>query len=325
MGPGSATIRALVTITLSAGATLAAAPAAAAPRRTPRPIRVPTTVAVPALKPVPAPYPLAALRLLLKAEMELERGELDAAEQALQSALQMAPHADVVFNLAVVHERQRNLQEAIATFRRYLTEAPSAPDRALVERHLEDLSVRSPRLLYIGRRQAVDGVAQDPDAVLIIDGTRVVPAPAEVLLDGEMHVVSHVSASTYGVDFVRGAPGAWNRPLRVGIEARAAEGNVVIQTTPYGRRSSFTTDGQAMLAGQPFKLGRGRYRIAEFGLCQPISFDVRDPTELTYVLLRFPENRGLDLNDNYHRPDGNPDNCVEVSTTIVRTRIPGRR
>lgn len=67
------------------------------------------------------------------------RRRYDAALQAFTAAYRFAPLPEVVYNLAVASERTGHNQDAIDYYREYLRARPQDPDRASIERHIEEL------------------------------------------------------------------------------------------------------------------------------------------------------------------------------------------
>lgn len=60
-------------------------------------------------------------------------------------AAQLVPSADLWFNIARAHEELSEYDEAIEYYQRYLRDRVDPPDRADIERHIEDLRARAER------------------------------------------------------------------------------------------------------------------------------------------------------------------------------------
>jgi len=71
-----------------------------------------------------------------------ERGEMEAALQAFEAALQFAPLPEIYFNLGVVAERLGRRGDAADYFSEYLKARPQASDRDEVRRRIERLRGR---------------------------------------------------------------------------------------------------------------------------------------------------------------------------------------
>ncbi|MBZ0234193.1 MAG: PEGA domain-containing protein, partial [Deltaproteobacteria bacterium] len=117
-----------------------------------------------------------------------ERQDWRTAVDEYLTAYELAPHPDVLFNVATVYERLNELRQAATYYRRYLQDAPDAPDRAKVERTIEALR-KKPSAVTIESAPA--------GAVIIVDGERKGRAPLELKLPGgEHHVVAEHSGTT---------------------------------------------------------------------------------------------------------------------------------
>lgn len=111
-----------------------------------------------------------------------ERQDWRTAVDEYLNAYELAPHPDVLFNVATVYERMSELRQAATFYGRYLKDAPDAPDRAKVERTIDGLR-KKPSAVTIESAPA--------GAVIIVDGERKGRAPIELKLPGgEHHIVA---------------------------------------------------------------------------------------------------------------------------------------
>lgn len=107
-----------------------------------------------------------------------ERKDWRTAVDEYLDAYHHAPHPDVLFNVAVVYEKLGDARQSAAYYRRYLDDAPSAPDRAKVERLIETLRKRP---------SAVTIESAPAGAMIVVDGERQGRAPVELKLAGGQH------------------------------------------------------------------------------------------------------------------------------------------
>jgi hypothetical protein len=109
-----------------------------------------------------------------------ERHDWRTAVDEYLTAYELAPHHDVLYNVATVYERMGELRQAVTYYGRYLKDAPDPPDRAKVERTMENLR-RKPSTVTIESAPA--------GAVIVVDGERKGRAPLELKLPGGSHQV----------------------------------------------------------------------------------------------------------------------------------------
>lgn len=72
-------------------------------------------------------------------------------------AAQLVPSADLWFNIARSHEELSEYEEAIEHYQRYLRDRVDPPDRADIERHVEELRARAEREREARRTQPTTG------------------------------------------------------------------------------------------------------------------------------------------------------------------------
>jgi tetratricopeptide (TPR) repeat protein len=68
-----------------------------------------------------------------------QRRQYEAAMQAFTAALRFAPLPEIYYNMAVTAERLRSYRDAYDYYRDYLRLRPESPDRASIERRMEEL------------------------------------------------------------------------------------------------------------------------------------------------------------------------------------------
>ncbi len=116
-----------------------------------------------------------------------ERRDWRTAVDEYLTAYELAPHHDVLFNVAVVYEKLSELRQAAAYYGRYITDAPDAADRAKVERTIDGLR-RKPSTVTIESAPA--------GAMIVVDGERKGRAPVELKLPGGQHQIVAEHAGT---------------------------------------------------------------------------------------------------------------------------------
>lgn len=109
-----------------------------------------------------------------------ERQDWRTAVDEYLTAYELAPHPDVLFNVATVYERMSELRQAATYYGRYLKDATDAPDRAKVERTIESLRTR-PSVVTVESAPA--------GAMIVVDGERKGRAPVELKLPGGQHQI----------------------------------------------------------------------------------------------------------------------------------------
>ncbi len=73
-----------------------------------------------------------------------DQGNFAAARLAFESAQRLAPSPVLYYNIGLCHEGLGEWQEAIDDYRRYLAEAPNAPNRSQVEERIAALEAKLP-------------------------------------------------------------------------------------------------------------------------------------------------------------------------------------
>ncbi len=116
-----------------------------------------------------------------------ERKDWRTAVDEYLTAYELAPHHDVLFNVASVYERLGELRQAATFYGRYLKEASDPPDRAKVERTIENLRSK-PSTVTIESAPA--------GAMIVVDGERKGRAPIELKLPGGQHQIVAEHAGT---------------------------------------------------------------------------------------------------------------------------------
>lgn len=150
-----------------------------------------------------------------------EREDWRTAIDEYLTAYDLAPHHDVLFNVAKIHERLGDLRQAATFYGRYLQEAGDPPDRARVERTIDTLR----------RRPSVVTIESAPaGALIIVDGERQGRAPLELKLPGGPHqiVAEHGGATTTRMLTVEYA-----EPARV-VLAVGGDGTLVVSSNEAG-------------------------------------------------------------------------------------------
>ena len=71
-----------------------------------------------------------------------DQGEFSAAREKFRQAYEIYPHPDIIYRIALCHERLGEDQQAVQYYRKFLAEAPDAPERARVEKTIEVIEAR---------------------------------------------------------------------------------------------------------------------------------------------------------------------------------------
>jgi hypothetical protein len=245
-------------------------------------------------KPAPADLPQNSLTYFVDGVMLDKAGDWDLAISRYRSAGSDVPA--VVYNIADLQRRREDWNEAIFMYKKYLELAPDAPDRAAVQKLIEQLQNTPVQIV-------VDG--PDPDGVVFIDGKPAGASPLVTsLADGE-HVVERIGPTTYIHQHVRPEPRQHRH-----ITGADREGNVVLSSN--GSSSGSWRDGdKTFQMHERFKLPPGRvdtFYFAPGRACSPLSFDV--PAEgLVYVFVDVAETkRG---------------NCTPIKVTAQKIQFAG--
>ncbi len=90
----------------------------------------------------------AARLTFLSARDAFAKGDYELALSRFKQAYELSPRPALLFNIGTTLDRLRRDEEALATFEKYLAEAPNAPDRPQVEARMRSLRVA------VGKRQA---------------------------------------------------------------------------------------------------------------------------------------------------------------------------
>jgi tetratricopeptide (TPR) repeat protein len=217
----------------------------------------------PVRKPAPPDMESDRLSRFVDAIIADKRGDLDDAVNRYQSANSGKDYPAVHYNLADLHRRRERWDEAIRSYEKYLELAPSAPDRAAVQKIIEQIK-KTPQQIV------VDG--EDLDAVVFVDGKPAGPSPLVTTLPEGDHVIDRIGPESYQHDYVNAKP---MKDQHV-TAYRDGTGNVVLATsTSYG--GSWQDGEVTYKMNQRFTLKPGRYDTYFFSpgrACSPVSFQV---------------------------------------------------
>ncbi|MBK9036258.1 MAG: PEGA domain-containing protein [Myxococcales bacterium] len=147
-----------------------------------------------------------------------------------ETAYQLSPHPDVLYNIASVHERTGALRAAATYYQRYLDGSPSAADRAKVVGKLAELRAR-PATLTITTRPA--------GAAVLLDGKPAGAAPLAVRVDGGAH---QLVAEAAGARASRAITIEFGEPQAVDLTVAAGRGTLVVASNAPG--ATVTIDGR---------------------------------------------------------------------------------
>jgi tetratricopeptide (TPR) repeat protein len=250
-------------------------------------------------KPAPTGLDAEALDTFVQAVLLDKAGDYDAAITRYdRDKLDNIP--EVVYNIADLHRRSEEWDRAIKAYKKYLELAPNAPDRAAVQKLIDQIE-KTPQTIV------VDG--EDFDAVVFIDGKLAGPSPLVTSLPDGHHVVERIGPASYEHESVMAAP-KQNRHITGYAEAK---GNVVMSSNS-GYGGSWRDGDKFFQMNGRFTLPPGRVDTFWFQAgraCSPISFEV--PAEgMVYVFVDAPKDpkRGA---------------CTPIKVSVQRFQFPGAK
>lgn len=82
------------------------------------------------------------LRLIEEGKTLYDEGEFADARERFSEAYEIYPHPDIIYRIALCHERLGEDQQAVEYYRRFLAQAPNAPERARVEKTISVIEAR---------------------------------------------------------------------------------------------------------------------------------------------------------------------------------------
>jgi tetratricopeptide (TPR) repeat protein len=231
----------------------------------------------PVRKPPPAGIDKEQLSSYVEAILKDKEGDLDGAVSRYQRIKDLPP---VMYNMADLERRMENYERAVELYKKYLELAPNAPDRAAVQKLIDQLQ-KTPTTLV------VDG--DDLDAVVFIDGKAVGPSPLVTQLADGMHVVDRIGPNSYDHRAVDAKPMKHVHQRGYGNEKT---GNVVM-SSPVAYSGSWRDGDKQFRMHERFTLPPGRvdtYLFEPGRACSPISFQV--PADgVVYVYVDAPRER----------------------------------
>lgn len=160
-------------------------------------------------------------------------GNFAAALSAFQRAEAASPSPAAIYNVARCQERLGRLDEAVASYERYLAAAPDAPDHDAVAGHVVELRRQIPPQ---GRLRVS---VEPPSAAVTVDQGPSQPAPVDRLLPAGRHAVraelSGYSPADREVDLVAGGTVQLEltlKPLETEPETTRAPDGAVSERVP---------------------------------------------------------------------------------------------
>lgn len=144
-------------------------------------------------------------------------------------AYRLAPHPDVLYNLAAVYERTAELRAAADSYQRYLDTKDHASDRPKVERKIAGLRARPSKV----------AIATTPTgATVIVDGDRKGRGPLELTLGAGPH---QLVAESAGARVTRTITLAYGEPLAITLPVVVERGTLVVTSNVGG--ANIAVDG----------------------------------------------------------------------------------
>ncbi|MBA2542924.1 MAG: hypothetical protein H0V17_24975 [Deltaproteobacteria bacterium] len=241
-----------------------------------------------------------------KAKAADEADKLDEAERLYRKALAIAPHAHTHYNLADVQRRKKDIDGAIASYRKYLELEPAAKDHVEVEK-------------LIAQFEAMPGTiiieVEESDALVFMDGEPLRRGsdpknPFVIDMPAGDHVVDVITAISHDNETCRAFRGS-KRACRLRPKPRE-DGNIVISGPPSMYRASVGRTGEPRLRFKGrFSLDPGPHDIwvasSRERQCAPLEITVaKGDTVVTYVWADVPKKW-----PDKRKPDGKPE-CADV-------------
>ncbi|HVK85416.1 MAG TPA: tetratricopeptide repeat protein [Kofleriaceae bacterium] len=264
--------------------------------------------ASPKRKTTPDKFTRAASEAFIAAVAADQKGDLRAALGLYTKAFAISPHPSTAYNMADVQLRLNQVKEAMKSYETYLALAPSAPDRADVERLLQKL-VEGPAVLTVKTT-----MASDPSSVsfkwmyVLVDGV-IVKKPGVAPIESEQprlnfdvapgeHLVEVISDVTYGRRACVVKPAERNEclmtaPPRIdGTIVISGDDRLVIWTSPPSRKDRSPDS----VLGKRITLPPGKRKLLVRDRnyeCAPILVDVPGGSDLGYLNVTTKESDDL--------------------------------
>jgi tetratricopeptide (TPR) repeat protein len=228
-------------------------------------------------------------------------GNLSVALRRYQDSNRLSEQANTHYNIADVQRRMERWKQAIESYRKYLALAPNAPDRAEIERLVEQLAKRPGTAV-------IDG--EDPGAVVFVDGKLIGPSPAVLQLADGRHVADRITPAAHAHRSFEMRP-ATTEHIRLN-PSRQEPGNVVLSGNVRFGGSWRDGEQEYRLPGR-MALPPGRhstYLVSPSRACSPLVFDAPKPDELVYVYV--------------HAEAGEAERgrCLPIKITQTKVRFP---
>lgn len=258
-----------------------------------------TAVANPKRKTTPDKFTRAASEAFIAAVDADQKGELRSALGLYTKAFAISPHPSTAYNMADVQVRLNMLTDAAKSYETYLALAPTAPDRADVEKLIDRL-LKGPTVLTI-----TTSSASDPNAVafkwayVLIDGV-IVKKPgvapsdtAEPKLNFDVipgrHLVEVITDVSYGKRDCEVKPGEREQclitapPRTDGTIVISGDSRLRIWLVPPARGNGRRPDDQ-MGKRLSLPVGKRKLLLRDRNFeCAPIAVDIPGGSDLAYL------------------------------------------
>jgi hypothetical protein len=212
-----------------------------------------------------------------RAEAAEQRKDWRTAIAEYQLAYDLAPHPDVLYNIALDFERLEEYRDAATYYRRYLDDSPDAEDTARVEKLIKTLR----------NRPGTVTITSEPDgAEVLIDGKRRGVTPLEVSLAGAHKI--EVAGPSSSED--RDVTVEFGEPQTVHVVLVARTGTLVVTSNVEG--AQVVVDGNLVgvtPASVPLPAGAHRLVVMADGWAtheRPVDIPAEGSTQVTANLVR---------------------------------------
>lgn len=242
----------------------------------------------PARKAVPAKFKKAASELFRQAVEADDKGKKWDAIQLYKKAYEIAPHANIAYNLAELQERTGELRDAVYSYELYLALSPRAPDEKKLRAKIVAVESMPTTLELVTGSTSFDFAP----AYIMIDGDLVhkpgTPGPFKYKVMPGEHLVDVITPVTSASQRVEVSFGGGGQPVRMQFDT-VVDANVFI--TALG---TLYVDGNTVESYKPGqKLAAGRYRATvddRHYECPPFTVEApKGDDVVSYVHVRFVE------------------------------------
>ena len=219
----------------------------------------------PVRKPPPPGLTAEQLDNFVDAVIEDKKGELGRAINEYRSS-SLADVPAATYNIADLYLRQEDYDDAVKYYKKYLEQAPSAPDREAVQKLIEQIQKTPAQVVVSG---------DDFDAVVFIDGKPAGASPLVTSVAEGKHIVDRIGPTSYVHGYIEAKP-MEHEHVAAYEHHMKKDGNVILSSS-LGTVGSWKDGDKQYEMGHRFTLPPGRHDTFYWEpgrTCSPISFEV---------------------------------------------------